>query len=176
MDALIGLIVPVAFNFAPNGWLICNGAQLPLSNYQALFSLIGTTYGGNGTSNFNLPDLRGRTIVGVGKLTNGGTYNIGSQLGSEAVTLKAANLPAHTHTLTVNANSTAQNMATPSSSVMLGGGGTPNIYSTTAADSNMGAGSMMIGNYGASLPLDIRNPYLTMNYIICNLGIYPTKP
>ena len=95
----LGQITVFPYNFAPYGWLDCAGQLLPISQYSALFSLLGTTYGGNGTSNFGLPDLQGRIPVGQGQLTGGSDYAMGEAAGAENVTLLITNMPAHSHGL-----------------------------------------------------------------------------
>ncbi len=97
MDPFIGEIRAFAGNFAPNGWFLCQGQLLPISAYQALFAIIGTFYGGNGTSNFQLPNLQGRVMLGVGQSQYGTTYNVGEIGGVEQTTLGLNNMPAHTH-------------------------------------------------------------------------------
>jgi len=100
-DPFIGEIKSLGFNFAPRGYALCQGQQLPLSQNQALFALIGTFYGGNGTSTFNLPDLRGRVAVGQGQAATGTFYNIGTFAGSESTQLTQTQLPTHTHPIQV---------------------------------------------------------------------------
>jgi microcystin-dependent protein len=111
MEAFVGTILPVGFNYAPSGWMMCQGQLLPISQYSALFSLLGTTYGGNGTTNFALPDLRGRTLVGAGQgpglspVIQGEIFGTQSATvsvtGSAAVTIDAAHLPKHTHPVSI---------------------------------------------------------------------------
>jgi microcystin-dependent protein len=100
-DQFLGEIRCFGFNFAPYGWALCNGQILPISQYSALFSLLGTNFGGNGTSNFGLPNLQSRVALDVGTLQGGSTYVVGEQAGSENVTLIANNLPAHTHAFNI---------------------------------------------------------------------------
>ena len=108
MEPFIGEINYVAFNFAPTGWTACNGQLLPINQYQALFALVGTTYGGNGTTNFALPDMRGRVPVHQGQLSGGANYDIGQMGGLENITLTINNIPAHSHPATAVSTSTSQ--------------------------------------------------------------------
>lgn len=100
MDPFIGEIRIFTGNFAPTGWFLCQGQVLPISAYQALFAIIGTTYGGNGSSNFQLPNLQGRMPIGAGQSSFGTIYNLGQVGGSENITLTVSNMPAHTHVAT----------------------------------------------------------------------------
>lgn len=145
MEAFIGTILPVGFNFAPSGWAMCQGQLLPISQYTALFSLLGTTYGGNGTTNFALPDLRGRTLVGQGQgpglspVTQGEVFGVQNATvtvtGTAAVTIDAAHLPKHTHpiaipgsqlnaTSTLYATSSGPGSSAPAEGAALGNTGT----------------------------------------------------
>ena len=103
-EVFIGVLQPFAFPFAPRNWKICDGSLLPIAQYQTLFALIGTTYGGNGATNFAIPDTRGRILLGQGRLPGGSTYTIGESSGSEAVTLTVQNLPAHMHLMMASVN------------------------------------------------------------------------
>ena len=108
-DPFIGNVVLVSFNILPRGWLPCDGRLLSISSYTAMFSLLGTQYGGNGTTNFALPDLRSRVPVGYGQGPGLSSVQIGEQGGSESVTVLAANLPAHRHTLNVQSGAGTTN-------------------------------------------------------------------
>ena len=115
MDAYLGMIMPVAFNFAPPGWMLCQGQQLPIAQNSALFAILGTTYGGNGQTTFALPDLRGRTLVGMGQAPGLSPVNQGEMMGANntaiiangnaMVTIDAAHLPKHQHPVSLNADS-----------------------------------------------------------------------
>src|SRR5262245_18325920 len=113
----IGEIRIIPYNFAPLGWALCNGQRLPIAQYDALWSIIGTTYGGDGQVTFALPNLQGRTPAGFGQGPGLSNYAIGEQGGVESVTLTAANLPPHTHTL--RASSTAATASTPDNNSVL---------------------------------------------------------
>src|SRR5271163_1432222 len=114
-DQYLGQIGLFSFNFAPKGWALCNGQTLSISQNTALFSLLGTTYGGNGTTTFALPNLQSRTPVHMGTLENGSTYTLGAEGGVETVTLDFTNTPSHTHTLSASTASATTN--SPSNNV-----------------------------------------------------------
>ncbi|RZJ31454.1 MAG: phage tail protein, partial [Brevundimonas sp.] len=107
-EVFVGLLQPFGFPFAPRDWMLCNGAILPISQYQALYALIGNTYGGDGVNTFAIPDTRGRTLVGQGHLPGGQTYAMGESGGLEAYTLTEQNLPMHTHMLMATDQGAAQ--------------------------------------------------------------------
>jgi microcystin-dependent protein len=167
----LGEIRMVGFNFAPLGWALCNGQLLNISQNTALFSLIGTFYGGNGTSTFGLPNLQGRVPVHQGN--NGfASYVLGQLSGTENVTLLSNNMPIHNHL--VNCNSAGGNQATPGGGLLaVESTGTSSDYTTAAADSTMNPG--MIGNAGGNVPISIVQPYLCVNFIIALSGIFPSR-
>jgi len=184
-DQYVGEIRMTGFNFAPQGWALCNGQTLPIAQNNALFALIGTTYGGNGSTNFNLPNLQGRVPVHQGTGTGLTTAVIGESAGTETVTLLATNLPSHSHLITPPVSNVAGTASTP-----VGGfpavetiTASPDIAHTTitgksyAASSVTGqtAGSYPIGAIGSSLPVDISPPYLVVNFIIALVGIFPPR-
>ena len=175
-DAFIGNIILVGFDFAPRGFAFCNGQLLSIASNTALFSILGTTYGGNGTSTFALPDLRGRAALGVGDGAGLSSVRLGDLSGAESVTLTAANLPAHNHTL--NVQSGQGTTGTPSASVALAqtalDDGTP-VQSYSSAAPNTTLASASLGSAGGGQPLPIRNPYLGMNYVICTNGVFPPR-
>src|SRR3984893_4324338 len=131
-EPFLGQIMLVGFNFAPQGWAFCNGQLLSISQNTALFSLLGTTYGGNGTTNFALPDLRGRAAVGFGQGPGLSNYDLGQSTGSEMVTLTVGQMPAHNHL--VAANAATATASSPSGADLaqsdLRGTGAVNTYST----------------------------------------------
>lgn len=176
-EPYVSQIEAFAFDYAPKGWLQCAGQLLPVAQYQALFSLLGTTFGGNGTTNFQLPDLRGRVAIGMGQGNGLNDYPEGAIAGTESVTLSLPNMPGpHTHTLNAN-NATTGGTNAPSSSVALSSGYTTTtpvtaeaIYSTDAPTLTMGSLVPMGGQPHTNLM-----PYLAVNYCICVSGIYPTR-
>jgi microcystin-dependent protein len=165
----LGEIKFVAFNFAPVGWALCNGQLLPISGNQALFNLLGTTYGGNGTSNFALPNLQGRMPLGMGAGT-GASYPLGQTAGQTSVTLSVAQMPKHSHSLHVS--STTANTKAPAGAVSAGDSGAA-TYSSVAPDAVMSSKS--IGTAGGTTPVPTMSPYLALTCIIALEGVYPTQ-
>jgi microcystin-dependent protein len=180
VDVFIGTIQPFAFNFAPRGWMACNGQLLSIAQYSALFSLIGTTYGGNGTTTFGLPDLRSRVTVHQGTGPGLSTYSMGEMTGVERETLLSTNMPVHTHQLMGSAS--AATSATPAANMVLamangadsvsGDGATVNTYGTTA---NTTLSPQAIGMAGGSQPFSILQPLLAVNFCIAVEGIFPSR-
>ena len=162
----LGQIMPVAFNFAPKGFAFCSGQLLPISQNQALFSLLGTYYGGNGTTNFQLPDLRGRTPVGS---TNGA--DIGQLGGTENVTLLPTQLPSHNHTFNAN-NTTAGTARNPVNGV-LGTTGTLQMYASSTGGPQVPIN--LLDGAGQTQPHPNLQPYLVLNLCIALNGIYPSR-
>jgi len=169
-DVFLGSLLLVPYNFAPNGWMFCNGQLLPISQYSALFSLIGTTYGGDGVSNFALPDLRGRVPNSAGQGPGLANYNLGDTGGAENTTLSSSNMPAHSHLM--NTVSSPGSSSHPPNQLLASDTG-GSVYSTAASDSTLAQNA--IGQSGGSLPFSILSPYLTLNWIIALVGIYPSR-
>jgi len=171
-DNFIGEIRAFPFNFAPNGWATCSGQLMAINQNTALFSLLGTYYGGNGTSNFALPNLQGQIAVGQGQGVGLSAYGIGETTGTEVVTLLASQMPSHSHTLPVSA--TAGHITTPSSSVVLGatGRGSPLLYSATE---NASMSTSEQSNAGGNSSHNNMMPYLAINYCIALTGIFPSR-
>jgi microcystin-dependent protein len=168
----IGEIRMVGFNFAPVGWAFCDGQLLPIAQNTALFSLLGTTYGGNGISTFALPDLRGRVPLHMGQGPGLSLYSLGQTGGTENVTLSSGQLPAHNHT--VNAVAGGGNQASPAGGLpAIESTGTSLDYSSAAANATMNSG--MISGGGSSQPHNNQQPYLTINFIIALQGIFPSR-
>jgi microcystin-dependent protein len=163
-DPYTGEIRPWAPNFAPVGWAFCNGALMSIAQYDALFQLIGTTYGGDGQNTFALPDLRGRIPIHQG---NG--FVIGQVAGEESVTLIANQVPAHTHT--VNAQSAVGTSASPSS----GFWAASDLDAFTSASSDSALNPNAIAPAGSSTPHNNMMPFLSLNFIICLNGIFPSQ-
>jgi microcystin-dependent protein len=173
MDAYIGSIMPMAFSYAPVGWMSCEGQILPISNYSALFALLGTYYGGNGVSTFGLPDLRGRAVIGQGQGPGLPIYDIGDAQGTNAVTLSSNQLPPHTHQITVHANSFSSSTNDPANAYF--GGGSTQIYDSATDNTPMNLQSIIASPTGSSQPVSIQNPYVAMYYNICVEGIFPSR-
>jgi microcystin-dependent protein len=176
----VGEIKLFAGNFAPLGWLFCDGSLLPISENETLFQLIGTTYGGDGQSTFALPDLRGRVPIGRGTGTGLTTRTLGVNAGQNEVSLSAVNMPTHTHTAQLMVNSQRATVATPTatssistSGLVSGRGFRPNLaYNTDAPTITLQ--TVTTGNTGSSQPISIVKPYCTINYIISMFGIFPS--
>ncbi len=169
-DPYVGEIRSVGFNFAPVGWAFCNGAILPINQYEVLFTLIGTTYGGDGQSTFALPDLQGRAPVHQGTLSGGSTYTIGTKGGEESVTLTTNQIPAHTHSIAANA--LPGGLLSPESA-FLAGGATASRYVSDPPATPMSDGT--VGLAGGSQPHENRQPLLCVNFIIAFQGIFPSQ-
>jgi microcystin-dependent protein len=168
----VGQIIAVGFNYAPAGWALCQGQLLPINENDALFALLGTTFGGNGTTTFGLPDLRGRAALGMGQGSGLGSYVLGQVGGVEQAALTSAQIGSHTHGLSVAATATT---STPASSVVLGTpeAATP-IYATSGTGATLTAGAVST-TPGGGLPHENRQPSLTINYIISLSGIFPSR-
>ena len=166
MDQFLGEIRLVAFDFEPQGWAFCDGRLLPINQNQALFSLLGTYYGGDGKTTFALPDLRGRVPVGMGQGATGSSYEVGSTGGQEAVKLTTSQLPAHSHA--ARAHNGASTTKSPAGAVPAAGG----AYAPTQ---NAKMAATLVGQSGGGQVHENRQPYLVLNYIIALQGIYPSR-
>jgi microcystin-dependent protein len=191
MEAFLSTILIWPPNFAPVGWALCAGQTLSINQNAALFSLLGTTYGGDGVNTFVLPNLQGRVPVGAGQGQGLSPYILGQVGGSENVSLTTTTLAAHTHTATLTGLSAATPAVAsdgttnqPSPSVTLAApvdaARNPiNIYSTATPNKNLApgavSGSISIGSAGGGQPHSNIQPYLALNYIIALQGIYPTR-
>jgi microcystin-dependent protein len=166
----VGEIRMFGGNFAPAGWMLCEGQALPISEYDTLFALIGTTYGGDGQSTFNLPDLRGRLPLHMGTSSQGTSYAIGEAGGVERVTLTVQQIPAHNHQLMAAA--VTGNQVSPAGSVPA------SSYNVTPYINDQPAGSMhasAISPVGGNQPHENMQPYLCINFIISLFGIFPSQ-
>jgi microcystin-dependent protein len=176
-DVFVGEIRAVGFGFVPYGWAACDGSLLPINRYTALFSLLGTTYGGDGRTTFALPDLRSRAAVNAGQGPGLGNYGLGMQVGTETVTLNPQQMPAHIHGPggIVNVSSTAGTENAPKGHFL---GSVPtNQYAEEAGSTTMAAG-MISGTgtpTGGNQPHENRQPYLGMYYIIALQGEFPQR-
>ncbi|GAB4045590.1 phage tail protein [Spirosoma litoris] len=176
MEEYIAVIKIFAGNFAMRGTAFCQGQILSIASNTALFSLIGTYYGGNGQTTFALPDLRGRIPVGVGNGPGLSTYEIGQTDGSITRTLTINQMPAHTHALgNINpgASSAAGTVNTAPNNVYANSGTKRNYNSVD--DSLMGPLTVTVGQAGGGLPFSVEQSYLSMNYIIFLQGVYPAR-
>lgn len=178
MDApYLGMIIMFGGNYQIKGWAFCNGQLLGISQNTALFSLLGTTYGGNGTTTFGLPNLQGRAPIGFGQGAGLSPYALGQVGGSENVTLLATQLPAHTHSAQLEATSAAAATGAPNGNLLAAQprSGGVNVFASGNADSPMSANSIKVGSAGNSQPVSILQPYLAINYLIALQGIYPSR-
>jgi len=174
MEPFVGEIRMFAGPYAPQGWAYCNGQLLTISEYSALFSLLGVTYGGNGTSTFALPDLRGRVPLGFGQRPSFINYMLGQKGGSEGVALEVANLPSHTHTMyacTAEATSPAFGPIQQFGECAPGTRAYLPVTATGATDALMH--EKTISDTGASAPHYNLMPCFAINYIIALNGLYP---
>src|SRR5688572_14577376 len=202
-DPFLGEIKMVGFTFAPRGYALCAGQQMSIAQNSALFSLLGTTFGGNGQTTFGLPDYRGRTPVGMGQGPGLTFVNQGEVSGSESTTLTILQMPIHNHTavatpfnasltgpISIPAATTGTTQAAPGNTTVLGpvaAAGRPGtLYATTAADTtlapfdatvtgNVTPSAPTIGQAGGSQPVALRNPYLGTNFVIALEGIFPSR-
>ncbi len=169
----VGQIISVGFNFAPVGWQLCDGTLLAISQYDVLYNLIGTTYGGNGTTTFAVPDLRGRAPLCMGQGSGMPNYIQGQTGGSENVTLVANQVGAHSHNLLASTqNGSATN---PTSSLVLGQNPVQTVPVYGPAPSTTPLASSSIGNSPGGIPHEDRQPFLTVTYIISLFGVYPSQ-
>lgn len=202
-EPFLGEIRMVGFNYAPSGWLSCNGQTLSIAQNSALFALLGTTFGGDGVTTFKLPDYQGRSPVGIGNGAGLSPIVQGQISGSESVTLLSTQMPIHTHTatsapITVNstgnasipAATTGATLGAPGPTEVLGNvaaaGRAGTLYATTPdttlapfavnVSGTVTPAAPTIGNAGGSQPVPLRNPFLGTNFIIATEGIFPSRP
>jgi microcystin-dependent protein len=184
-DPFLAEIKIFAGNFAPKGWAFCFGQILPIAQNTALFSILGTTYGGNGQTTFALPDLRGRAPVGVGQGPGLSNYDLGQQAGTEAATMALAQMPPHSHTvslgtLAIAAASTPGNKQSPANAVPAAEAvGVTANYSTAVPDIKMSSSALSgvpaAAATGGGQPMSIMQPYVVLTYIIALVGIFPSR-
>jgi len=172
-DPILGQMLTVGFSFCPRGWSPAEGQILPINQNQSLYSLLGTTYGGDGRTTFALPDLRSRVNVGTGDSTAGGSFSWGQRSGQESVTLNASNLAAHTHTITSVKASSSGAAATNPTGAFLAQAAIYNPLGT--ADAAGKAGSAKINNTGGNQSVDIRMTYQTIKTCIAMTGVFPSR-
>lgn len=205
MDAFLGMIAAFGFNFAPRGWMACSGQLLSIQQNSALFSLLGTMYGGNGIQTFALPNLQGRVAIGQGQSPGTSNYSIGQAGGTERTSILTSNLPPHIHSAqsiisTPQGAIVAGDATTPENNYLalspkIGSGPNattlktyatptvatptlPNGTTNTANIKSMAGSNTVSGNThpaGVGQPIDIIQPYLAMNYCIATQGIFPSR-
>ncbi len=185
-ESLLGTVCIFAGNFAPRGYAFTDGQLLPISSNAALFSILGTTYGGDGRTTFGLPDTRGRVVIGARQGPGLSDYRLGQRGGSETVALTLQQMPAHGHSATSTLAATAFGQSATGNQDGPGGNSWAaktfgRQYSSTAPNVAMAAGSVSlsggvsIGNSGGGAAHENRMPYVTMNYIIALVGIFPSR-
>lgn len=172
MDPFIGQIVSFAGDFAPRGWAYCNGQLQAISSNSALFSILGTTYGGDGRTTFALPDLRGRAAVHPGTGPGLSTIKLGERGGAEYHTLTIAEMPSHNHFGVLKVSTAAPDDDTPGSGVSIGAS---EIFADGAATTALANGSVQTNNTGGQQQFYIRNPFESVNFIIALFGTYPSR-
>jgi microcystin-dependent protein len=171
MDPILGSIMIFGGNFAPKGWFLCNGQILSISQYSALFSLLGTTYGGNGTTTFALPDMRGRTCLSAGQGAGLRDYQLGEMAGTNSAQILVSNLPSAP--ITIKCSSNEGTSPEPSTNVMAVSKNGDDVYAAANTGFDMMAPAIL---QGGNQPLNITPPYLVMNWCIAWQGIYPSRP
>jgi len=175
-DPFLGEIRVFGFNFPPIGWAFCTGQVVSIQQYSALFSLLGTSFGGNGTTNFGLPNFQGIAPMGSGSGSGLSQRFVGETAGSETVTLTTAQLPGHMHSVqTANTTVAAQRTGVPGSTVLPGTSLPAAAYIDTGTP-NAGFAPAMIGPAGGSQPHPNGQPLLTLNFCIALSGVFPQRP
>lgn len=187
MEGYIGEIRMFAGNFPPKDWAYCQGQLLAIASYQSLYSILGTVYGGDGRTTFALPDLRGRAAIGAGHGNGLADRPLGVKVGTETVTLTAQQMPSHTHTATpqltgkIRCNDQLSDHESPVGNTLAIFKENRNAYNTLAPDADMHdntiavEGSVTMSNAGGSQSHPNMQPSLGLNYIICLIGIYPSR-
>ncbi|HEX6430553.1 MAG TPA: tail fiber protein [Niastella sp.] len=180
MDGTLGQVIMFGGNFAPRGWAFCQGQLMSIAQNTALFSILGTTYGGDGQTTFGLPDLRGRVAVGQGQGPGLSAWDLGELQGNEVVNLNISEMPMHSHSVVVSNN--PANAATGANNGYIAAA--KGLYGTDPVDVNMYnndpapadvLGNKSIANAGGSTPHPNIQPSLGLNYVICTEGIYPSR-
>lgn len=176
MESFIASIMMFGFNFQPRGWMYCDGRLVPISQYTAVFSLLGTTFGGNGQTNFGLPDLRGRVPVGMGQGPGLQPVQLGEMAGTPSMTLTINQMPAHTHGAATTVGVSSSNPSSDEAAGNVLANTATNFYAAAnTASGGLGAVSTSIQPAGGSQPFDMHQPYLGINFCICMEGIFPSR-
>ncbi len=171
-EPFLGMIMIVPYNFSPRGWAFCNGQILPIAQNTALFSLLGTTFGGNGQTTFALPDLRGRVPNSSGQGPGLSSYDLGQVGGTENETITINQMPGHNHVVQVGCNT--EDSTTTNPSAAYAGNATANMYNA-AATSGAFMANPTVSITGGSQPISLLQPYLTLNFCIALEGIFPSR-
>lgn len=171
-EPFLGSIMMFGFNFAPLYWASCNGQSLSISEYSALFALLGTTYGGDGMQTFNLPNMQGRVPVHQGQAPGFPYFAMGQRGGEEVVTLNASHMPIHSHG--INASSANGDTGDPKGAIFANSGATDREYLTSGV-ANVNMSHQIMTMSGGSQPHDNMQPFLVVNYCIALSGIFPSR-
>lgn len=173
MEPFIGQIMGFGGNFAPRGWAFCDGQLLAIASNSALFSILGTTYGGDGRTTFGLPDLRGRAIVHAGNGPGLPSVRLGEKGGGVSFTLTEATMPSHTHVATLHAETAVADQSNANNRMLA----LSEIYANVVAteDRTMAPESIRVQNSGGNQPVTHRGPYQAINVIIALQGVYPSR-
>jgi len=182
-DPFLGEIRAVGFDYAPRGWALCDGSLLSIAPNAALYELLGTKFGGNGTTTFGLPDLRGRNPVGIGSGPGLNPIFMGDKLGQEVVTIQPSQMPTHTHLASTMSPCSTSNGSQPSPGnnipavTVLEDGRTqlPSYALASEANAYMALAAVNVDPAGNGAPMAIRNPYLGTNFIIATVGLFPSR-
>ena len=175
-EQFLGEIRIVAFNFAPSGWALCNGQTLAINQNQALFALLGTTFGGNGVTNFMLPNLQGNVVLGAGTSPESGTtFGVGEVAGEGAHTLSLAETPPHTHAVNAASGSGSSTAPVAGSAFAADGSAHPTKTFGSAATPGPAMAANLIQNGGSSQPHENHMPFLVLNFAIAMTGIFPSR-
>lgn len=177
MEGTIGYIRMFAGSFAPKNFAYCQGQTINIASNTALFSILGTTYGGNGTTTFQLPDLQGRAAIGAGQGPGLSFISLGQKDGSNSVTINEGNLAQHSHNLSAVQIKVSSAGGSPSP---VGGviGSNPGTFAEGSGNNQFLAAGSLAGTtdpMGGNLPIGLQNPYLGMNYVICQYGVFPAR-
>jgi microcystin-dependent protein len=173
-EPYIGAIVMFGGNFAPSGWALCNGQLLAISSNTALFSILGTTFGGDGIRTFGLPNLQGRVPIHPGSGAGLSTYVLGEIGGAQQVTLNTSNLPPHSHPVNASSATAGRGGNVPTGNLLATASGTTTeIYAPGNPGTTMS--QQMIGPTGSGIPVSIIQPYQCVNFIIALVGIFPSR-
>lgn len=181
MEGMIGEIRMFGGNFAPRAWALCDGQLLPINQNSALFSIIGTIYGGDGRTTFALPDIRGRAVLGPGNGPGLPSYKEGQKQGAETTTLSISTMPSHNHSFNLRASSqppiSGQASIFSAMSVIPT---TPGVTATAnryaiASNGSMNADAFVLANTGGGQSFNNMMPYQTVNYVICMQGVFPSR-
>lgn len=177
MDGYIGQVMMFGGNFAPRNWFFCQGQLLSISQYQAFFSILGTTYGGDGRTTFGLPDMRGRAAIGAGRGPGLSDRRSGQKFGLETNSLNLNQLPTHNHTARLRAESAAGTTGNPQGNLLGVVTTQSDIYAppVPAQEVDMSSDAIIVNNNGGGQPVNNMQPSIGINYVICAQGLYPSR-